>query len=372
MMITNILRYALFSIAITGLIAACSDDTSIEPGPNPPNSGGNSGGGPSPSDWLIPSDLVVDGGPGKDGIPSIDDPQFSPVNQIDYLEPDDLVLGFKVGNEIRAYPHPVLDWHEIVNDDVNGTAIAITYCPLTGTGIGWNRFVGGSVTTFGVSGLLYNNNLLPYDRATDSNWSQMLLKSVNGNRIGTEIEVFPLVETTWATWQELYPDSRVLNLSTGFSRSYGVYPYGDYKTNNDFLLFPLTNDDTRLERKERGLGIIVDEEVRFYRFNDFSSAPVVVRADQFGGRDLVIAGSRDKNFLFAYQSRLPDGTLLQFNAVTDGGAVVMEDQEGSRWNVFGEAVSGPRQGKKLPALNSYIGYWFSWGAFFPGVEIYGR
>jgi len=129
---------------------------------------GSSTPGQSDNTWLISSNEVFDGGPGKDGIPSIDRPNFSEVNSIGYMKVDDLILGLKVGNEIRGYTHPVLDWHEIVNDQVKDHPIAITYCPLTGTGIGWNRKIGNLVITYGVSGLLYRNNLIPYDRQTNS------------------------------------------------------------------------------------------------------------------------------------------------------------------------------------------------------------
>ncbi len=369
---------ALF-IAANLMIAGCSEesggteipDPGTNPGNNDPNnnSGGNSN--PSPSDWLIPSSQVFDGGPGKDGIPSIDNPQFSSVNEISFLDPDDLVIGVKVGDEIKAYPHPIMDWHEIVNDNVGNLPLAITYCPLTGTAIGWEREVNGVLSTFGVSGLLYNTNLIPYDRATDSNWSQMLLKSVNGERIGTEIVTYPVVETTWETWQALFPDSKVLNLNTGFSRAYSRFPYGDYRTNDDFLLFPITNDDGRLPRKDRGLGVIVDGGTKFYHFDSFASAEVVVANDMINGVEVVVAGSQEQNFLVAYKSRLANGTLLEFSAIEQtSSAEVMTDQEGNRWNVFGEAVSGPRAGQRLEPTDSYIGYWFSWGAFYPDIEIY--
>ncbi len=356
--------------ALALLLASCSKDeesTILPGGPAPsPN--------PNPNGWLIPADRVVDGGPGKDGIPSIDNPQFSPATGIDFLQPTDLVLGIAIDGDIRAYPHPILDWHEIVNDVVGNTAVALTYCPLTGTGIGWDRRIGGQLTTFGVSGLLYNSNLIPYDRASDSNWSQMLLKSVNGSLSGTGIETFHLVETTWTTWREMFPDSRVLNLNTGFQRDYSRYPYGSFRTNHDFLLFAVEPDDSRLPRKERGLGVLVDAASRFYSLESFDATGVKVVEDALGGVELVLAGSKAGNFLVAYQRRLADGALLTFGPADDAGSpsVIMTDNEGNQWNLFGEAVAGPRQGERLEPVNSFMGYWFAWGAFYPGIEIYDR
>lgn len=353
-----------FCLAGIILLTSCSDasnDTIPTPG----------GGTPGTNDWLIPQDQVFDGGPGKDGIPSIDNPKFSNASEIDFLSDEDLVIGVKVGEDIRAYPHPILDWHEIVNDKIGGLPLAVTYCPLTGTAIGWKREVKGQETTFGVSGLLYNTNLIPYDRNTDSRWSQMLLKSVNGNLSGTEIETYPLIETTWKTWKQLFPNSKVLNTNTGFSRSYGVYPYGNYRTNNNFLIFPVTPEDKRLPQKDRGLGIIVENKAKFYPLNKFNSGSVSVEEDQFQGLDLVVVGSAEQNFIMAFDRRLPDGKILQFQAINQTGqAVVMKDDEGNEWNVFGEAVAGLRKGTQLKAVEGYIGYWFAWGAFYPNLEIF--
>lgn len=350
---------AFWCLALCSIQVSCSKNT---PAPGGGNNNNNS--------WLIPENEIFDGGPGKDGIPSIDNPRFTDAGSVAYLNPDDLVLGVKVGNEIRAYPHIILDWHEIVNDDVNGLPLAITYCPLTGTGIGWDRRVNGGATTFGVSGLLYNSNLIPYDRATNSNWSQMLLKSVNGSLIEENIETVPLIETTWQTWKAMFPDSKVLSLQTGFDRSYGFYPYGNYKTNHDQLLFPIETDDLRLPRKQRGLGVIVEGGVSFYPFDRFE-APVVVRQDDFRSASLVIAGSKQQNFLVAYERRQADGTLLAFQAVEEtGNPAIMRDQEGNEWNLFGEALTGPRTGAMLKPTQSFIGYWFSWGAFYLRPEIF--
>ncbi len=351
---------AFFGVAVFSLFLMACSGQSKEDDPAPVSS----------NPWLIQEDKVVRGGPGKDGIPSVDYPRFSYINSIDFLNPGDLVLGVKVGDEIRAYPHVILDWHEIVNDDINGLPLAITYCPLTGTGIGWDRRINGATTTFGVSGWLYNSNLIPYDRATGSHWSQMLLKSVNGSLIEEKIRTYPLIETTWQTWKTMFPDSEILNKNSGFNRTYSFYPYGNYKTDHDFLLFPLETDDTRLPRKQRGLGVVVNGSAAFYPFDKFD-APVAVYQDNFRSVPLVIAGSSRQNFLVAYERRLPDGALLQFQAVEKtGNPVIMTDNEGNQWNIFGEAVEGPRKGTALKPTQSFMGYWFAWGAFYLKPEIF--
>jgi len=324
--------------------------------------------------WLIPANEVLDGGPGKDGIPSVDNPNFALVSETTYLNDNDLVIGFKDGDVIKAYSHQILDWHEIVNDDVNNVSIAITYCPLTGTAIGWDRNIEGEKTTFGVSGLLYNTNLLPYDRKTDSNWSQMRLDCVNGSLEGQKIVTHQVVETTWGTWKSMFPESEVMTTETGISRQYGSYPYinsagQDYRV-DEWLLFNVTPLDSRLPRKERVLGVIENGQAKTYRFSSFAEETVNVVEDNFNSKGLVIVGSQERNFLMAFERTLADGTVLTFESIQEDGEAIMMDNEGNKWNLFGEAIEGSRVGEQLVNLESYIGYWMAWGAFYPDAEIF--
>ncbi len=324
-------------------------------------------GGEGDKNWQIPKDQVHDGGPGKDGIPSLENPDRINASEAGNLEPNDLVVGFKSGGEIVAYPHPIMDHHEIANDQVGNTHIAITYCPLTGTAIGWDRKINGEVTTFGVSGLLHNNNLIPYDRLTDSNWSQMLMESISGEKAGTEVKTHMVVETTWKSWQNMYPNTEVISRNTGHSRDYDRYPYGNYKNTKE-LHFPVQNKDDRMHRKERVLGVIAAENAKVYKIAKFSDGVDVIQ-DQFNGQQLVIAGSKELNFAVAFERSLADSTH-SFSPVQDDLPVIMEDNEGNRYNIFGEVVKGPEEGDRLSHANSYIGYWFAWAAFFPDVKIH--
>lgn len=320
------------------------------------------------SEWLIPNDEVFDGGPGKDGIPSVDNPKFLDISEIDFLDDNDLVVGFKSGTEAKAYPHEILDWHEIVNDKTNNIAYSVVYCPLTGSATGWNRVVDGKETTFGVSGLLYNTNIIPYDRKTNSNWSQMSLKCVNGKLSGKEPENYMLIETTWKTWKELYPDSKILSEDTGFNRRYGVYPYNSYRTNNDLFFFPVSNRDNRLPSKDRVFGMVINEKAKAFPFSNFSTGLTVIE-DEVGGIPVVIAGDKDRNFVVGFERMTQDGTLLSFTEAELDGTQIMMDTEGNTWDLFGYAVSGPRQGQRLTSPTGFIAYWFAWGTFFPEIEL---
>lgn len=359
----HLMKISLFFILL--ITIACSKEE-IQGVPT------TTGGGPvALAEWLIPENEVRDGGPGKDGIPSISNPNFSKVAEIDFLASTDLVIAIKTEEGVRAYPHPILDWHEIANDDLpSGERLSLTYCPLTGTAIGWDGTVNGNKTTFGVSGLLYNSNLIPYDRATDSYWSQMSHKCVKGPLLGTEINVFQVIEMNFNTLRESYPDAQVMNTETGFNRDYQRYPYGDYRTNNASLIFPVSNEDNRLSSKERVLGVVVKEEVLTYRFVNFTEQEVNVVQNRFQGTDLVVIGSQSKNFMVAFENKLADETKLTFEPIQGALPIVMQDNEGNKWDIFGEAVEGPRQGTKLPEVLNYIGYWFSWATFNENLDIY--
>ncbi|NQU54041.1 MAG: DUF3179 domain-containing protein, partial [Bacteroidetes bacterium] len=167
-------------------------------------------------------------------------------------------------------PHYVLDWHEIINDRMGQTSYSIIYCPLTGTATAWDNNINGENTTFGVSGLLYNTNIVPYDRATGSNWSQLFDSAIFGQLKGVKPKTYMVLETKWETWKKLYPDSKLMNFNTGLERSYGEYPYGNYRDEDSGLIFPVKYMDTRLQTKKRVHAVVVNGKARVYRFANFS------------------------------------------------------------------------------------------------------
>ncbi len=320
--------------------------------------------------WTIPISEVYDGGTGKDGIPALSDPEFIPVNEVDYLRDEDLVLGYMGDQQVRAYPHAILNWHEIVNDQIEEVSLALTYCPLTGTGIGWDRVIDDEVTTFGVSGLLYNTNLIPYDRMTDSYWSQILGECVNGELAGRNIRTHPLVETTWLTWKKMFPSSHVLSPETGYNRDYRVYPYSGYMLRDDYLIFPVSHTDDRIPNKERVHAIVFLGLATVYTFSEFEDG-VVAKQETIRGRKFVIVGSSKDNFMVSFYSDPGDGTELEFKGIENNYPVVMTDQECNMWDLSGRAVSGPRKGTQLTSSGGFMGFWLAFAAFYPGLEISG-
>jgi len=324
---------------------------------------------PNTKEWLIPKNEVRDGGPGKDGIPSLENPDFVNSSEVSYIDDNDLILGYVNNGVAKAYPHSILDWHEIINDDIDGIELAITYCPLTGTGIAWDRNIDGKTTTFGVSGLLYNTNLIPYDRHSNSNWSQIRLDCVNGKHIGKKIKTYQLIETSWSTWKKMYPSTKVVSKSTGFARNYGFYPYGDYRTNDNKIIFPLSNKDSRLPNKERVHGLIIDGKTKVYSINLFDQNIKTI-SDEVNLEKVVVIGSKKMNFVVSFKAKISDGTILNFTPIQNSLPSIIIDNEGTEWNVFGEGLKGPRKGEKLIQTTSFMGYWLAWAAFYPEVDVY--
>jgi len=343
----------LFIVFALIFVSGCEESPNLgpAPGPNPTQN----------ADWLIPESLVFDGGPGKDGIPSIDDPQFSPVPDITFLADDDLVVLVEVNGDVRGYPHPVLDWHEIVNDSPGLLPLSVSYCPLTGTALGWERKIDGEETTFGVSGLLYNTNLMPYDRKTNSTWSQIRQDCVNGELISTKANQYPVTEIEWGLLKATMPDIMILNTDTGFSRNYGRYPYGDYKTNHDRLLFPVTEEDNSLPQKERVLGVIDGQSVKVYQYALFPGNGGMVE-DTFKGKSVIIAGHESQNYIVIFEK--PEGISLSF--LENEFPNILVDDSGNKYNIFGASETT----QQLKYSDSFIGFYFSFPAFFEEVDIY--
>lgn len=315
--------------------------------------------------WDIPKAKVIDGGAGRDGIPSINNPKFVGLQDVNYILDTDLVLILNEGEITHIYPHKILDYHEALNDDILGNNTAITYCPLTGTGIGFDGLINGSNTTFGVSGLVYKNNQILFDRLTESYWSQIPRKAVHGTLRGRTAKTITLFETTWGTAKSLIPDALVLSKDTGFSRVYEQYPYLDYRTSHDFFIFPVEEEDDRLEAKERVYGVLGSIDIRTYPLNHFDNNISVIK-DFFDGKSLIIVGSQKNQFItgFIHEPGI-DYTPLQ-----DQFPLVFEDSKGNKYDVLGRALEGPDVGKKLKQPEAMMGYWFALVDFFGRPQIH--
>lgn len=197
---------------------------------------------------LIDINSVLPGGPGKDGIPAINNPSF--IDLVNGgIDDDELGIFVSIDGVSRFYPYNILVWHEIVNDSIGKNFFSVTFCPLCGSGIVFNREVDGKILTFGVSGYLYESNLLMYDSATESLWSQSRGEAVIGVYIGKKLGLVSASVLSFKQVKEFYPDTKILSTETGFSRNYNYYPYGNYGINRS-LFFPTSEFSERFHPKE--------------------------------------------------------------------------------------------------------------------------
>ncbi|MEX2515592.1 MAG: DUF3179 domain-containing protein [Gammaproteobacteria bacterium] len=291
------------------------------------------------------------GGPGKDGIPSIDQPEFWNAQEAaDYLDDADIVFGVYKNGEARAYPQRILVWHEIVNDTIGATPISVTYCPLTATAIGFDR----GKTTLGVSGRLINSNMVMYDRASDSLWPQILAAAIRGPLEGEVLSEFRVFWTTWGQWRARHPETRVMSTRTGYARNYQRDPYGQYNPLADYYLpdsgrmFPVMNSSRRYADKTTILG--------------FRTADIAVAVD----RDyLRSAGVIQHTYMNQYYTIIHD-PVLDTGWVYRSDNPVMVDIDSV---VF--AADGPQaQGlAELESINAFEAMWFAWYSYYPETVV---
>lgn len=272
---------------------------------------------------LIPVNEIRSGGPPKDGIPAISQPKFLPTSRASYLRPDDRVIGVALGQEARAYPLRILNYHEIVNDRLGETPLAITYCPLCDSSIVFDRRTPLGEFEFGVSGLLYNSNVLLYNRTstTESLWSQLQATGVTGPAAGKALKALPFEVTSWQDWSTRHPETTVVSDQTGHPRDYNSNPYSEYFRSPE-LMFPVSRIDNRLPPKTRVLGIWTDNVAKAY----------------------VIAGIQKERFHDTISGKR---VSLQYTAEVDSLRVV-EAEEGVQWMYT---------------------FWFAWSAFHPETEV---
>jgi len=326
----------------------------------------------------FPRNSIVSGGVPRDGIPALNNPRFVAPGSVTYLTDDDLVLGVVIDGEARAYPHNIGWWHEIVNDRIGDRAISVTFCPLTGTGLVYDATgEEGEQFQLGVSGLLYNNNLVMYDRRDRSTlYPQLYGTGVDGARKGEALTLLPVMETTWRAWRTLYPDTGVIESGTYDLERYTRYPYGSYRTDNDYLIFGLRPNlaentspfSSSFGSKDMVLGLRLNGEARAYPFDEMGEQTVV--NDHLGDIDVVVAFDRDSQLAVPY-ARQVDDQILTFELAQGGFPFQLRDQEtGSTWDITGRAIAGPLSGKRLTQVPAHNAFWFAWVTFWPETDVY--
>lgn len=313
---------------------------------------------------IVPLDRIFSGGPPKDGIPSIGRPKFVSKDEGNkFLKDDDLVLGLFINGEARAYPRMILVWHEIVNDKVGVRPVLITYCPLCYTGAAFVREINGEEVEFGVSGKLYNSDLVMYDRKTDTYWSQVLGQAIVGELAGSKLQRIQVDTVEWGVWNKLHPDTMVLSRDTGFIRPYGQDPYGGYYFSRD-IIFPLENEDARLHPKAIVYGVEFEGKAKAYP--DAELAKAVVVNGNVGNKPILVTRDPTTKIVRIFE-RTGGDDILEFE--TRNGKI-FDKNTNSEWTFDGLAVSGKLAGTQLNSIIAPPHFWFAWAAFKPGTEVF--
>ena len=299
-----------------------------------------------------------------DAIPPIDRPVYGDSNAGDWLEPTDLVLGYVAGGQAYAYPFKILNFHEIVNDEIDGIPVLISYCPLCRSAIVYDRRIAGHTLSFGNTSALYESDLVMVDRNTGSYWWQVAGSAIVGPLTGTTLQPLPSVVSTWEDWMAQDQETRVLTRDTGFSRPYEQDSFGSY---SEFLdsgrfAFPVgeASQDGRLSPSALVVGVVIDEVVRAYPIDGLTN-PI---NDDVAGKPVVVLPT--------------DGGAAVYHAAIAGEGLRFERRDddfvdlgtGSVWTAGGVAVSGPLAGTALESTPARTTFWFAFVGAFPEVELH--
>ncbi len=279
------------------------------------------------SNSLIDKKHIVQGGPPRDGIPAISEPNYVSASDATFMKADDIVLGLKIGETTFAYPRHILNWHEIINDKVNDKAFAVTYCPLCGSGMAFLSDVGDKRLSFGVSGLLYNNDLLFYDQQTESLWSQIERRAISGDFAGNTLKQLYAEHTSWSDWLKKNPNTLVLSEDQGFKRNYRHDPYTGYDTSSQVFFKTLRQTPKEFHSKEKVLGLTIGDSAKAYPFSELRKHGEPSFGDELAGEKYTVV-----------------------------------------WNATAQSATIKSSGSEI--LTPTVAFWFAWYNFYPKTEIF--
>lgn len=332
-------------------------------------------------DPLVPLSELRSGGPPPDGIPPVDYPVYLRAVDVDFVADEEPVLAIEIDGEARAYPVQIMIWHEIVNDTIGSTPVAVTYCPLCNSAVAYDRRTAGRVVTFGTSGMLWNSALVMYDRQTESLWSHFTGQAIAGMLAGAELATFPVATVPWGAWRNAHPDGLVLSRDTGFDRDYGENPYPGY---DDITADPFLFEgevDGRFTAMTRVVGISVDDAATAVPLVALRATGALVV--EVAGSDLTVwwqAGTNSALDTADIADGADVGTTAVFVPVVDGrkltfapaagGTGFVDKETGSTWDLFGNAIDGPLAGVRLEAVEHVDTFWFAWSTFRPDTTVF--
>lgn len=323
---------------------------------------------------------LLPGGPPKDAIPAINDPQFvSPGEAANWIKPQEPVISVVVNNEARAYPLQILIWHEMVNDRIGDVPLLVTFCPLCYSALVFDRRAAGREFQFGVSGFLRNSDMVMFDRESESLWQQFTAEAIVGDLTGAKLEPVPSQIISFKQFSAAYPKGHVLSRETGYHRSYGRNPYEGYDDISRRPFLYRGKIDSRLAPMEKIIGLTVNGTSKAYPSSITRKRRVI--QDMIEGHPVIIfhadgavsaldqseiSTSRQVGSIGVYDPRV-DGQLLSF-AFKDGQFV--DSETGSEWDITGRAIRGKMEGRALTPLAHGYYFAFAWFAFKPDSQLY--
>ncbi len=323
---------------------------------------------------------LMSGGPGKDGIPAINNPKFVKFSKAaKWLKPVEPVISLVVNSKAKAYPLQILIWHEIVNDRIGGVPVSVSFCPLCYSANVFDRRVKDRDYTFGVSGMLRYSDMVMYDRQTESLWQQFTGKAIVGDMVGESLKRIPAQIISFEQFRTIYKTGLVLSRDTGFQRNYGRNPYVGYDDIGNKPHLYRGKEDQRLKPMEKLITVNIKNISKAYPYSVTRKKRVI--NDEVGGEKIVIfhdrgavsavdraeiALSREDGSTGVFRRKLA-GQLLTFSRNND---TFVDDQTKSIWDITGQAIQGELKGKKLSPLVHGNYFAFAWLVFKPETKIY--
>ena len=314
------------------------------------------------------------------------------------MEDADPVIALEIEGESKAYPLDILQGHEIVNDELSGVPVSVTYCPLCNTAIVFERDLDGLILDFGVSGMLRNSDLIMWDRQTESWWQQITGEAIVGELDGARLQFIPAPVVSWMDYREAFPDGLLLSRETGSSRFYDNAPYDGYDNQDGRIPFLfLTQDDRegirggehirdvvgrklddRLAPMERVLSLSIGAESVAYPFSLLREMPVI--NDSLAGQAIAVFYKSNTTSAFQEVGGGPNrlvGSAAVYDPEVDGGklrflledGVLKDEATGSEWNMLGQAIGGSLSGRQLTPIVHGNHFWFAWAAFNPETTV---
>ena len=339
--------------------------------------------------WTVDPDEIISGGPGRNGIPPIYQPHHrSVIDSVSdeamrsWLTLDHPVAVVEVNGDARAYPLGILTFHEVVNDNIGGQPVLVTYCPLCYTVKAFNRVVDDVELNFGTTGNARLSNMVMWDDNTESWWQQADGRGIVGEAAGQRLEYIPAYITSFQEFVRTYPDGRILSPASGDSEFWPIYggsQYAGYDSPNNPPHLFVGELDERLSPKERVLGVEIGDEVIAFPFARLRQVQVV--NTEIGGEPVVIfwktgtrsaldeesiAESHDAGSAAAFSRRFGD-RVLEFEAAGD---FFRDTETGTLWTLLGAGDQGELGGQRLMPVRADNALWFMWAAFNPTTEIY--